>query len=100
MCYPICVEAPNQWIGMRSLPPPHGTQISLGVPPYFPGRAVGWGYQGVGVAALIRPTLPPLWQSVRGCRSNFRQVTPPLGRVVGYYFLMDRKAVGTRQLSL
>ena len=75
------VEASNQGRGMRSLTLTPGSQISLGVLPYFPGHEVGRGSQGAGVAEEIFPSpLPPVWKSVRGRCSNFRQGSPPLGR--------------------
>ena len=77
---------------MQYLPLRPSTKFLLWVLPYFPGRAVGWGYQGVGVTAGIFPIPPPLFDRVLGDATPIFPGIRPLRRgvVVGYYFLMEK----------
>ena len=71
------------WLTRPPLPP--GAQILLGVPPYFTVCPVGCFYQNVGVAAVIFSRVPPLFQSVWGCHSNFSRYTPSGGEGGGLF---------------
>ena len=75
---------------MRSLPLPPGAQILLGFPPYFTVRPVGCCSHNVGVAEVILPRVPPLFQSVWGRHSTFSRYTPAGGEG-GVLFLWGQK---------